>query len=69
VTGWLRLPLVPVMRNVNVPRAVPVVVRTASVEVPDVVTVAGVNVAVAPLGSPVTDNATGDRRGGHDLSR
>ena len=51
-------PLVPVTVNGNVPRGVDGDVFTVIVDVPDPVTEAGVKVAVAPVGRPVTLNAT-----------
>ena len=55
---WLRLPLLPVTVSAYVPAAVLVPTVTTRFDVPDPVTVAGVNVAVAPVGNPLTLNPT-----------
>ena len=57
VAECVRLPLVPVIVSGYVPAAA-VPVATVSVEVPDAVTEAGLNVAVAPAGTPLTLNDT-----------
>jgi len=44
--AWLKLPLVPVMVNVNVPVVVTGFVVTVIVEVPEPVTVAGLKLAL-----------------------
>ncbi len=49
-----RLPLVPVIVSVYVPAGVVVAVETVRVELPEVVTDAGLKLAVAPVGSPLT---------------
>jgi hypothetical protein len=49
----VRVPLVPVTVNVELPAGVLPVVVIVSVDVPDVVTEAGLNDAVAPVGSPL----------------
>ena len=55
---WLSAPLTAEMDNVEVPAAVEGSVSMVSVDVPEPpVMVAGLNVAVAPDGSPETDNA------------
>jgi hypothetical protein len=52
--------LVPVIVRVEEPRAVPLVVVTVSVELPDPpLMVAGTKVPVAPAGNPLTLNVTG----------
>jgi hypothetical protein len=51
-------PLVPVIVSVDVAAGVLDDVVTASVEVPDPVTVDGVKFAVVPAGSPLTDRLT-----------
>jgi hypothetical protein len=48
------VPFVPLIVNGYVPATVVPVVRTVSVDVPEVVTEVGANVGVAPVGSPVT---------------
>ena len=53
---WLRLPLVPVIVSVKVPRVVVLSVLTVSVAVAEVGF--GLNVAVAPLGRPLTLSVT-----------
>ena len=60
VTGAVRLwlPLVPLIVNVKVPVGVVGLVVTVIVEDPDVVTDVGLNVAAAPVGSPVTLKVT-----------
>lgn len=52
------VPSVPVIVSGYDPAATEAVVATAIVVVPDVVTVAGVKVAVAPFGKPATLNET-----------
>ena len=54
----VKLPLVPVMVNVESPTGVVQLVVTVSVEVPDPVTVAGEKLYVAPLGSPLALSVT-----------
>jgi hypothetical protein len=54
----VRLPLVPVMVSVNVPVGVAGAVVTVIVEVPAPATEVGLNVAVAPVGNPLTENVT-----------
>ena len=49
-----KLPSVPVIVRVYVPVGVVVAVETVSVELPEVVTDAGLKLAAAPLGKPVT---------------
>ena len=51
---WFNAPLVPLMVRVDVPVGVPGDAVTVIVVVPEPVTVVGLNVAVAPVGSPVT---------------
>ena len=58
VEVWTRLPLVPLIVNVYVPVGVVDAVLTVSVEVPEPVTEVGLNVPVAPVGNPLTVNAT-----------
>src|SRR5262249_26279871 len=58
LTLWLTGPLVPVIVSVYVPTGVEVLVETLIVVDPDPLTDAGLNEAVAPVGSPVTLNAT-----------
>jgi hypothetical protein len=55
---WVSEPLVPVMVIVEVPTGVPLPVVIVRVEVPDVLTLAGENDAVAPDGNPVALSAT-----------
>src|SRR5207249_4504375 len=57
-TAWIRLPLVPVIVNRKLPVGVAAPDVTVIVEDPDVVTDAGLKVAVAPDGSPLTLNVT-----------
>jgi len=52
------VPSVPVIVNGYEPAATAVVVETAIVVVPEVVTVVGVKVALAPVGNPATLNET-----------
>src|SRR5262249_43834659 len=54
VVLWLRLPLAPMTVNRYVPGRVTAEVDTASVEDPDPPTEAGLKLAVAPGGSPLT---------------
>ena len=54
----VRLPLVPVRVNVNVPRAVPFAVLTVRVEDPDPVTDEGAKLPVAWRGNPLTLKVT-----------
>ena len=54
----IRLPLVPVIVNGKLPAGVVVLDVTVNVEDPDVVTDAGLKLAVAPVGSPLTLNVT-----------
>src|SRR5262245_20475852 len=54
----VRLPLMPVMVNVKLPTGVVLEVETLNVEEPEPVSEAGLNVPVAPLGKPLTLNAT-----------
>jgi len=49
----VKLPLTPVIVNVDVPTGVLPVVVTVNVELPDPVTVAGEKPAVAPAGNPL----------------
>lgn len=63
VAVWLRLPLVPVMVMVNVPVCVPLpppvnVSVDAPVPPDDTVTLAGLNVALTPLGSVLVESET-----------
>src|SRR5579859_755985 len=53
-----KLPLVPLMVSVYVPAAVELLVETLSVDVPAPLTEAGVKVAVAPAGTPLTPSDT-----------
>lgn len=53
-----KLPLVPVIAIVYEPAGVLVAVVTLNVEAPDPLTEAGLNVPVAPVGSPLTLSAT-----------
>ena len=56
---WTSVPFVPEMVNVGVAAGVEPVVVTVSVDVPVLpVIVAGLKLAVAPVGSPVTVSAT-----------
>src|ERR1019366_4457064 len=55
---WVKLPLVPVIVSVDVPSGVVELVVTVSVEVPEPVTVAGEELAVAPAGSPLALSVT-----------
>ena len=54
----VRLPLVPVIVSGKVPVGEFAGVETVSVDVPDPVTVGGLNVPVAPAGNPLTENVT-----------
>jgi hypothetical protein len=58
VVAWLMLPLTPVIVSVDVPTGVELRVLTVTVEVPDPITVAGLKVAVAPVGNPVALRVT-----------
>ena len=58
VAECVRLPLVPVMVRVKLPVGVVLLVVTLNVELPDPVTEAGLKLAVAPAGKPVTLNDT-----------
>ena len=58
VVEWTVAPLVPVMVIVDVPTGVVLAVVTVKVEEPDVVTDAGLNVAVAPVGNPLAVKVT-----------
>lgn len=58
VAVCVSVPLVPVNVSVYVPAGVVADVVTVSVEVPDPVTEEGLNVPVAPVGKPLTLNAT-----------
>ena len=53
-----RLPLVPVMVRIGLPTGVLLLVLTVRVELPDPITVVGLNVPVAPAGSPFTPRFT-----------
>ena len=55
---WNRLPLVPLMLNVDVAAGVVLPVVTVMVEVPPVVTVGGEKLAEAALGKPVAPSVT-----------
>ena len=55
---WLRLPLVPVIVNVEAPFGVFLEVFTVSVDEPLPFTDVGLNVALVREGSPVTLNVT-----------
>src|SRR5579859_1927733 len=54
----VRLPLVPVMVSVYVPAGVELLVETLSVDVPAPLIEAGLKLAVAPEGKPLTPNNT-----------
>jgi len=54
----VKLPLTPVIVNVDVPTGVLPVVVTVNVELPDPVTVAGEKPAVAPAGNPLALSVT-----------
>ena len=56
--AWDRLPLAPVMASVSVPVAVEAVVVTFKVEEPEPLIEAGVKLAEAPDGNPLTLKAT-----------
>jgi hypothetical protein len=58
VVACVKLPLVPVIVNVDVPTGVLPVVVTVSVELPAPVTVAGEKLAVAPAGNPLALSVT-----------
>jgi hypothetical protein len=58
VALWVALPLVALIRNVNVPVEVNVLVLTVMVDVPCPVTEAGLKLAVELVGSPRTRNVT-----------
>jgi hypothetical protein len=58
VVECVRLPLVPVSVNVDVPTGVLPVVVTVNVELPAPVTVAGEKLAVAPVGNPLALSVT-----------
>jgi hypothetical protein len=58
VVVCVKLPLVPVIVNVDVPVGVLPVVVTVNVEFPDPVTVPGEKLAVAPAGNPVALSVT-----------
>jgi hypothetical protein len=53
VVEWLSVPLVPVMVTVELPTGVLPLVVTVIVDDPDPLTDVGLNVAVAPVGSPL----------------
>jgi len=53
-----RLPLVPLMVSVELPPGVEADVVTVKVEAPDPLMEAGLKLAVAPAGKPLTLNAT-----------
>lgn len=53
VAEWTREPLVPVAEIVELLAALPVVVETIRVEVPDPLTEDGEKIAVAPAGKPL----------------
>ena len=55
---WASVPLVPVMVKGKLPVGVEAVVATVKVELPDVVTDAGLKDAVAPAGNPLTLKVT-----------
>ena len=59
VAVWLRAPVLPVTVSVEMPIGVFEVVVTLKVELPEPVTDAGLNDAVAPDGRPLTLSATG----------
>ena len=54
VVVWTRAPLVPVMVSVELPTGVFALVVTVMVDDPVPVTVVGLKLAVAPVGSPLT---------------
>ncbi len=56
--AWLSVPLAPVMVKGKLPVGVVLAVVTVKVEEPDVVTEAGLKVAVAPVGNPLTPKFT-----------
>ncbi len=58
VAEWVVVPAVPVIVSVEVAAGVWLVVVTVRVEVPVGVIAVGLNVPVAPVGSPVTVNGT-----------
>ena len=55
---WASVPLVPVMVKGKLPVGVEAVVATVKVELPDVVTDAGLKDAVTPAGNPLTLKVT-----------
>ncbi len=55
---WIRFPLLPITVSAYVPAAVLAPTVTARFDVPAPVTVAGVNVAVTPVGNPLTLSPT-----------
>lgn len=54
----VRVPLVPVIVSVNVPVAAVALAVTVNVDMPDVITDAGLKLPLAPAGRPLTANAT-----------
>ena len=58
VVEWVKVPLVPVTVSVYVPAGVVVLVLTDIVEEPEPVTEVGLKLALAPVGKPLTLNAT-----------
>jgi len=54
VVVWDNVPLAPLIVRVNVPRGAERVVETLIVELPEPVTLDGLNEAVTPLGKPLT---------------
>ena len=58
VLEWDRLPLVPVMVSVEVPRGAPLMVVTVMTVVPEPATVGGLKVMPDPAGSPVAAKDT-----------
>ena len=55
---WTRLPLVPVTMRRYVPRGVFLFVFTVSADVPAFTTDGGLNLALAPFGTPLAENVT-----------
>jgi hypothetical protein len=58
VVVWTKVPLVPVMVRVELPTGVLALVVTVIVDDPVPVTVVGLKVAVAPVGSPLALKVT-----------
>jgi len=62
VLECVRLPLVPVMVRVNVPVDAVFVVEMLNVDDPELLTEIGLNVALAPAGTPLTLKLTVPRK-------